>query len=306
MPSIHALGTRLGVAAPLGLALILATAGDVAAQIYPGNYVTQVKTTVVGGGLRRAVTVMCPSGHRMVTGGGYWHRSGENGNSSLQAFLLSSAPTSNGRGWYVTGWNASSETLELTSVLQCLAETSVGSYSIVSRDVTVDPGRSGNADVKCGSGKVALAGGAVWHKPGAKPKANLDAYLTTSTPDNLLKGWTAAGRNYSLTSLRLLATAFCIPPSRIVGYEIASVIGYINRDQTFNVYEQCPAGKYAIGGGVAWGFAEDPFTDTRNPIVSSSITGDGTSWYAAGQFNDLREHPTNRMAYTVTAVCLPA
>ena len=294
-------------AGALAISLLLATATGAAAQIHPGSYVTVFHTTTVAAGHAGAATATCPTGNRAITGGAYWHRSGQNGDPALLAVLRSSAPTSDMLGWYTAGANDSAETLYLTTTVQCLPKNTVGSFTVKSREVTVDPVRPGNADLRCGAGQKVMSGGGVWHKPGQAPKAGLIGRLTGSIPDTDGNGWTVIGRNDGTSILNLRVTALCVS---------SSVIGAATSDTFFvpgsfngtpEHYLVCPTGTLAIGGGYYWThqtYAGGLMNfDTRNTIVSSTVTGDGTSWYAGARNTDNFETTTFSVWYVR---CLPA
>ena len=90
MRRFFSLSQRLAPAGAVATALVLATASGAAGVIHPGSYQTVFKSVTVADIQSAGVKVSCPTGNRMVTGA--WHRSGQNGNFTLRAFLRSSAP----------------------------------------------------------------------------------------------------------------------------------------------------------------------------------------------------------------------
>jgi len=247
----------------------------------------------------------------MLTGGAYWHQTNQNGDPSLNAWILSSAPTSDSKGWYVTGRNVSGMSLDLTTVVKCLAQNVVGTYSTRAREVTVDAHRSGNADLRCKSGQKVVTGGGVWHKPGAQPKPIAAANLSMSFPDTDQGGWSAAGHNDGASQLILRVTAFCVPASVLGATYVAKhQLVFVNSFSYGQSYVPCDSGDLAASGGLWWGGESvnpgdpDGFanTDTHAVITSSVETGDSTSWYGAGRNADSR---WNNAGLVVDVLCLP-
>lgn len=291
-------------------ALLIASAGTAAAVVHPASLVTETHSTTAASMTVVTSTAMCPNGDRMLTGGAYWHRSGENG-APLYAWILSSAPTADAQGWYVTGRNDQDETLVLTTLVKCLPQSAVGTYTVKTREVTVDPHHAGNADLRCKSGQKVITGGGVWHRPGAKPRPIAMAHLSMSFPDTLEAGWTAVGRNDGDSPLVLRVTAFCLPTS-VLGAE------YVEKQRTLKVYQsgwdeayvQCDPGALAVSGGTWWGGSDltagnpDYWSnpDMRALITSSAETGDSTSWYAGSLNVDLR---FSSALLVIVVLCLP-
>jgi len=183
--------------------------------------------------------------------------------------------------------------MSLTTIVRCVPQAQLAGHTVKTREVTVDPGRPGNADLHCGSGQTAIAGGGAWHKPGAAPKAGLAAYLTSDIFDSAFHGvspgWTVAGWNGSTTILDLRVSVLCastsvLPPS----FGGGGGGGAESYGQTAEDYDSCGTLKI-LSGGVSWGYPGGQVdTDTQNEIESSAPTADGSAWYSAVRFTDIR------------------
>ena len=302
----HRTGSVLGsvaLALSSAIVLLLSVPGGAAAVVHPGGYQTVFNSVTVADHQTGAVTAHCPTGQLLVTGGAYWHIANGNGDISLNAYLESSAPTADATGWFATGRNSSGQSLDLTAVAQCLSKTSVGKYSVKSREVTVDPGRSGNADLRCSAGQSAVIGGVVWHKPGKAPKATLDAAVNTSFPDGGAAGWSASGFNLSTAPLQLRVILLCLPYANLGASYTAKARALPNGTVAVETYLACDGGTLAVGGGVSWAPASNPYDyymEFRNWILNSTPTGDGTAWYAATSPGDF----LNDVIPTVHVLCL--
>ncbi len=292
----------------MAISSLLATATGAAATIQPGSYVTKTASITVAAGGNGAATAMCPSGDFVVTGGMYWHpTSSDISDPSLYTTLRSSGPKPDLSGWYATGANNTGQGLTMTAVAQCLPKSSLGKYTLLTRDVVVDPGFPGNANLRCKSGQQVLTGGAAWHRPGEKPKPGLAGYITSSSPFGKTS-WLTVGRNGgSGTSLNMRVTALCVPVAILgsgYGFINFSSIGVLHTGDTVEHYTPCPAGKHMVAGGANWGYAGGGAdSDTGDTIESSSITADGSAWYASGRKSDAREF--DRPLYlTVSGYCI--
>jgi hypothetical protein len=298
-------------ASVVALAMIFSVAGGAEARINPGSEATRTRTvTVSAAAIYGGRTVKCPRGDRIVNGGAYWHRHGQNGEPGLISWIGSSSPTPDGRGWYATGVNKtglgqSPEALDFTVVAHCLPASTLGAYTVRTREVIVDPDRSGNADLKCPSGELAVTGGATWHRPGHAPETKVDGYVTSSVPDvTRHSGWSVAGWNPGPGVLRLTVMVLCLPVSVLgSGYDVHFSIQPANTSASVEGYLACPLGERVVAGGSYWAYADgDIFTETTAVVISSSATADGTAWYAAGSANDSR---VPLMRFFMEALCLP-
>ena len=186
-----------------------------------------------------------------------------------------------------------------------MEKSALGKYTVVKREIVVDSNRPGNADLKCKSGQKVVAGGGAWHKAGKNPSPSLSANVTSSSPDSTESSWSVAGFNTSPSVLDLRVVAVCVPASMISG-------GYAAGGSSFPVqyghqaeqYIGCrTANELAVAGGVSWGYGlNQPDTDTTNQIESSSITADGTEWYAAVRNSDTRRSESEQVAWFVLCV----
>jgi len=312
MGLLRKVASRLIVALMAASVLAPLHAGTAAAAISHGAYKTKQASIVVAPGASGAVTASCPTGYLVLTGGAYWHPLNTTvSDPSIYTTLRSSSPTSKLTGWYGTGINHHNQSMQLTAVAQCMPKAAFGTYSVLKRDVVVDPSRPGNADLHCKSGQTVIEGGGAWHKPGLAPKAGLNAHLTTSIADFATQahGWSVAGFNESTIVLDLRVIVVCVPSAIVGGTATNHYDGGLNSSKSAiggdvrETYANCDAGQRAVAGGVAWGYLSTPDTDTRNEIEGSTIASQGTFWYGAGRYTDQRA-PTNALYFTVLVLCL--
>lgn len=306
MKHLNAFQPRLGLAV-LGAGVMFASqVGSVAAVVHPSSYIQKAATVTVASGASGTATATCPSGDLVVTGGAYWHPTNSSTSSpTINTSVSSSSPQTNLSGWYATGVNQSTQSMQMTVTADCLPKSALGKYTVLKREVLVDPNRPGNADLACKSGQLVIAGGGVWHKPGSNPKPGLAAHLTTSDPDLNATGWSVAGTNTGSTVLDLRVVAVCVPSSMLFGaYTGRAVNSAVSYGGVSERYQACPSNTLAVAGGVEWTRGgTTPDTDVQNAIESSSVTGDGAEWYAAVRFSDSRLSGDNEF-YEVTVYCL--
>jgi hypothetical protein len=95
----------------------------------PSSVIGTPYTTVVGDSPAGASSVAggylpCPGGQRIVSGGAFWHLPGQGPDPALGAnsWITSSTPTTDTRGWYADGKNASLTPRVLTTVIHCLPD----------------------------------------------------------------------------------------------------------------------------------------------------------------------------------------
>jgi hypothetical protein len=288
-----------GLAFIAACALAAVQAGTALAAINTSSIVTRKATATVAAGASAAATAHCPTNYLVETGGAYWHPTTTDiSDPALNAYLRSSAPLANLTGWYATGANATGQTMNLTTIVRCVPQAQLGSHTLKTREVTVDPGRPGNADLHCGSGQTAIAGGGVWHKPGATPKPGLAAYLTSNILDQgfhgVVPGWTVAGWNASTTILDLRVSVLCVGTGVLAtGFGGGGSGSSQSYGATAEEYHSCGGSLKILSGGVSWGYSDGTVdTDTRNEIESSSPTADGSAWYDAVRFTDARRQGT--------------
>jgi hypothetical protein len=311
MPSLFAPVTRLAAAVALTTVTILAAPEPVAAAINPANYTTRSASVLVADDGNGAATAQCPTGQKAVTGGASWIPDGLYSEDSLyllDAYLRSSVATADGGAWYAAGHNQSGQSLYLSVVVYCLPKSALGTYVTKTREVTVDPGRSGNATLTCKSTQVAINGGAAWHKPGEPPKAGLVGFLSTSRPESSGRAWVVAGQNEGASILMLQVRVSCIPRTSVGGccgsstyLTFANVFDMVKRSGT------CQGG-FALTGGSSWdydaiggnfqGFIN---TDSRGHIQSSTLGPAGLSWYTAGAQSDILLQRANHDTVVICA-----
>ncbi len=157
--------------------------------------------------------VPCPAGHRIVSGGAFWHLPNQPPTAQdAEAWISSSTPTEDGGGWYADGANNTATPRVLTIIAHCLPSASVGGYSIHAQDLPASNAIAGGY-LPCPDGQRIVTGGAFWHEPGQGPNvADAGASpLSSSTPMPDARGWYADGRTF-VANRRLRAVAACVVP----------------------------------------------------------------------------------------------
>ncbi len=232
-----------------------------------------------------------------MTGGVSWLPTGLYNEETLyllDAYVRSSTPTADANGWYASGANRSGQTLALVVNVECLPKGAVGSYSLKTRQVTVDPGRSGVAELKCKTGQVPVGGGGAWHKPGQATKAGLNAFLTSSRPDIPGRSWLVAGHSDATVILILQVRVLCVSKASIPGCcGSATYISFANFTQQLKATGTCIQGR-PLTGGYFWNYdshsgtlPRDVNTDSRAHVQSSTLANGGQAWYLAGAMTDI-------------------
>lgn len=311
MPGVMAITRvrrRAAAAAIIAVVGIVAATATAGAAIHPGSYDQRLKSGTVPSGDTIVLQAHCPAGDRIVTGGAYWHESGQNGDASLETTIIGSAPTANARGWSVTGANLAGASLILTVLADCLPSGSVGAYSVQTSTVSFAES-FGRTSVKCPAGQEVVAGGAALLHPELDPTAAQDLFLQQSYPNKTGKGWYASAYNGGTTALDLKISALCRPTQSVGTYKQVvkhvTVLDDSAADDTADVYVHCPSGKHVVTGGAFWSPGPpppySPTTGYFGTIENITPTGDGTYWYVAGKSDD-----GNPRVLTVIALCLPS
>ncbi len=85
-----------------------------------GRYYLRTRDLSAVGVAQVSDHLSCPAGKRIVSGGAFWHRTGEGPVPQLRGILSSSVPSNNGNGWYASGQNAEGEMIQLRLVALCV------------------------------------------------------------------------------------------------------------------------------------------------------------------------------------------
>lgn len=249
----------------------------------------------IGGG-----SVGCGKGKRVVTGGAFWHREGEGPDVGLDAYLASSAPMPNGRRWFAAGVSWVNEDLLLRVVAYCLPASAVGDY-VVRRAVRTFLQNDVKAkDLRCGTGRRIVTGGAFWHQPGGPPDPAVHAYLRSSTPDGDGKGWYAVGDGRE-PELRFTVIALCLPTASVGRYTRRTMDVPVNADAPGGDDLSCGAGKRAVPGGAFWHFEGGGRHPSHRAWLKASVPeAGGERWYADGW------NTQDARLLRIVALCRPA
>ncbi len=282
-------------------AATMALVAPVSAHVGHGSYRIKTIDLTAAADAWTGSYLACPSNKRAISGGAYWHREGQGPDATLSAWTTDSTVTSDGQGYYASGWNRSNETLQLTIIVICLASSSVGTYALRTQDLAIDYPDYGGDYLACPKGKRVVGGGGYWHRvPNSGPGEN-SAYLTSSTATSDGKGWYVSGRPYKTASLRLQILALCVPKAKVATYTLRTRTLTAPDGGRVGDYLACPTGKRVVTGGAYWHDVPNsgPSANDAVRLLSSTPTSDGLGWYAAGSnFNN------RTMGLTIEVLCL--
>ena len=164
------------------------------------------------------LTVRCPNGYRLISGGGYISRPGKppKAKDSARGYINSSAPRSE-KAWFVA---ASDDFLapgvsgrsEVTALARCLPSNQLSDYELVENTLTVNDDDSGISFAGCPSPKALGPVGAFWHDGDDKLNADLAGFTSLFAVGALfnLAEFPIGGGNFSLVDLELTGRAFCL------------------------------------------------------------------------------------------------
>ncbi len=289
-----------------GVALVVAgllLTAPVSAHVGHGTYRIETVDLTAAPGAWVGGYVACQRNKRAISGGALWHRQDQDVQPSLTVWLTDSTITSDGKGYYAAGWNLTdTETLRLTITVICLASSSVGSYTLRTKELDIAHPDFGGGYVACPKGKRIVGGGAYWHEdPDTGPGRN-SAYLTASTPTSDGKGWYASGRRaQSNPVIRLRLQALCVPKAKVATYTLRTETFDVPDGFSFGQFFSCPKGKRVVAGGAYWSDIPNRGPDYRDNVrtTSSTPTSDGLGWYAQGT------NLTGQTAgFTIKVLCL--
>jgi hypothetical protein len=281
---MRTLTTRILTAVILLVAALASMPVPAGAAIDPGGYVIRTRSIEVEStnpGLEGG-SVGCGKGRRVVTGGAYWHLGSAGPDPLLNAYLASSAPKPNGKGWFAAGINWSSDTLILEVVAYCLPKSAVGSYTVRTVDRTVDDNDFRSATPRCGNGRRAVTGGAYWLDGDGSPSTTIEGYLRSSTPLPSPNGWWANGYS-DVGTHTLRAIVLCRPASAVGPYTGETRDVAIDEEESKLLTRSCGNGKRAVPGGAFW---HEEGKD-RNPVIEGYLRASvpwqqGRAWLAVG------------------------
>jgi hypothetical protein len=170
-----------------------------------------IDNSATGGG-----EVKCPPRMRLLNGGAVWHVPGQGPDPSLGAMVRteSSAPATDGKGWFADGYNYSGVQLQLRVVAACVPRRRVGRVRAQKEDLPAGAGLSAGDLLECPSGKRVLTGGALFHELGRAPDPTMayGARISSSSPTRDAKGWYADGHNfYGFPDDQLRIVVLCVP-----------------------------------------------------------------------------------------------
>ena len=234
-------------------------------------------------------TVKCPQGQH-VLGGGEVQAGGP-----FNLYQLASAPTANGRGWFVALRNhdLSTNSQNVKTLAIC---TPKGTHRDFER-FFVDPNDAEGQTLSCGPGERAVGGGiqpteAGVHNFVLKANGPLNAGGNAATldgGDKPVKWFSQIAYNPggSPPPALVIQWVVCLPSSKA---RIKTAQFALDEGESSEAFVRCPKGRAAIGGGVM------PVGQTRtmNVRASGPVSGDGTiegtvdgtkakQWYGAAQ-----------------------
>ncbi len=280
---LASLGLRRNIALAL-IAFLVGTAG-VAEALTPGSYVAKTTNFSVSPRTFNGNYLSCPNGDRVVTGGGFWHASGSAKPLTGGGLLGNSTPTTDGKGWYATGYNASfTQTRDLEEVALCLPGKRVGHYVVKTKNFTIANTQFGGDYVRCPKGDRVVAGGAFWHAGGSGTPLASGGFVTNSTPTTDGKGWYATGQNISGATADLEEVAQCLPAKQVGKYTLRKKSFTLPNQKFGGGTLNCPKGTRIVAGGAFWHARGSGKPVARlGYIANSTPSAHGKGYYATGE-----------------------
>jgi hypothetical protein len=156
----------------------------------------QVVTSSVtnSAGLQTSVTAACPTGTKVLGGGGF------SGSGSLAVNINTSIPL--GNGWRVDENNASASDATLAAYAVCSAQPRTAHYGItVGTPVTNSAGTETHAEALCPTGRSALGGG------GFSGSGSTSVNMNSTSP--ITGGWSVYENNASSSDTTITAYVVC-------------------------------------------------------------------------------------------------
>jgi hypothetical protein len=156
----------------------------------------QVVTSSVtnSAGLQTSATAICPSGTKVLGGGGF------SSSGSLAVNVNTSIPIAN--GWRVDENNASAVDATLTAYAVCSAQAKTAHYGItIGTQVTNSAGTETHAEALCPSGRSALGGG------GFSGSSSTSVNMNSTSP--IAGGWSVYENNASASDTTLTPYVVC-------------------------------------------------------------------------------------------------
>jgi hypothetical protein len=284
------------VGALLAVAAVGATGGVAAAAIHPGDATVHTVERNLPPDAFVQGRADCPQGKRAISGGAAFHRPGEEPDLITSAKLVSSGPTTNGRGWHAAGDSSDEDPLKLRITVVCLPAAAVGPYTVRTKDLVVDGSSKYKGSLSCGPGLGIVTGGAWWTR-GAGAAATEADNLERSTPSPDEKRWLARGFTYLPEDAALRIVLLCRPTAAIGPVTIR------HRDVGGSDFVRsgavgCGPGMRAIAGGVDT--YEGGVPSVTGSLTSSTVRPDKRGWFAVA--SALGDATVMR----VTALCVPA
>ncbi len=291
---------RWTVVVIIGVLMLLVDSGAALATVGDGSYAFVSKSKGADPGAWVSRSVACPAHDIAVGGGAYWHAQDQNGDSTLAAYVIDSAPKGIDTGWTASGENRSTQHLILTVQAQCLPTGKIGTFQVKTHSVSVPAGKARHALALCTSGDVDLTGGVMWR--GESHDLATDGPVTDSASFPQLgkepPGWFAMGLNGTARTVTLTATAVCIRPKRAGASLVSGAVLPEAPGATDEVYASCSAGERTVTGGEWWTDLSGKLAPS-GMIESSAPTADASSWYASG-----RNGGAANLQFNSTSVCV--
>ncbi len=145
-------------------------------------------------GLQTSATVVCPSGTKVLGGGGF------SSSGNLAVNVNTSIPIAN--GWRVDENNASVLDAALTAYAVCSAQAKAAHYGItIGTQVTNAAGTETHAEVLCPSGRSALGGG------GFSGSSSTSVNMNSTSP--IAGGWSVYENNASASDTTITPYVVC-------------------------------------------------------------------------------------------------
>jgi hypothetical protein len=204
-------------------------------------------------------TLKCAPGLRVFSGGAFLYVTGTANvpQNTQTGFVVSSAPTRNGKGWYASAVDQAGPDYTLLIVVRCLPRRELRQAKTVIGSTRVGGSLPPNeVKVTCPAGHRLISGGGYISRPGLKPEAfdSLQAYISSSAPATPRKWYVNASDDLVMNDGRrdLNGVPRCMPSDHLADYDKLDASLTVPDDSSAVDTFTCPDARVPGPAGVYW------------------------------------------------------